>query len=476
MNCKELEIKIEPGKPFSYDLFGLHSFGEMLTGIVDSYSDTGAVITINGEWGIGKTTFLRMWNQYLIDNKYRTLFFNAWQCDYYDDPILALIGELSEEFEQKKGFQELVKKGGRLAFRIGGELVKGVIKQQIGTDLGAVVDEVTNKGIESVKDYKETKNLLEDFKKQLTEIVAAPNNEKPVVFIIDELDRCNPKFAVKLLERLKHLFEVPNIIFVLGLNTEQLQYAIQGFYGSASINGNEYLKRFFDVELSLPAPKLDVYCKSLFESQGINEYFQKHEQAGWMTDRDKEATLFTQCACDLIIAHNTNLRKTYRIIHYMRLVLAGCAHNTHTNSDLLFLLCFLKIHFPSCYDKIRHHEFSIQGLLDEMERILPNPLLLQVQTYGAPRRMAWLIAKLLLYYNHLDGHGSILDRNFAGTMVEADNKYIYPVKPKIITATTLYEALRWHENDSRAAYEIGIDTYLDKVQLAYNINIPVMRY
>lgn len=61
-------------------------------------------------------------------------------------------------------------------------------------------------------------------------------------------------------------------------------------------------------------------------------------------------------------------------------------------------------------------------------------------------------------------------------MVEADNKYIYPVKPKIITATTLYEALRWHENDSRAAYEIGIDTYLDKVQLAYNINIPVMRY
>lgn len=74
MNCKELEINVQPGEPFKNDLFGLSSFADMLTGTVDSYSDTGAVITLNGEWGIGKTTFLRMWNQYLIDKQYRTLF------------------------------------------------------------------------------------------------------------------------------------------------------------------------------------------------------------------------------------------------------------------------------------------------------------------------------------------------------------------------------------------------------------------
>ncbi len=136
-----------------------------------------------------------------------------------------------------------------------------------------------------------------------------------------------------------------------------------------------------------------------------------------MSERDREATRFSECACDLIIANNTNLRKTYRIVHYMRLVFAGCMHNAPANSDLLFLLCFLKIHFPLSYNKIRYHEFSIQELLDEMERILPNSLLLQVQKYGAPRRMAWLIAKLLLYYNHLDGHGSILDKDFTGSLI-----------------------------------------------------------
>lgn len=476
MNCKELEFEILPGKPFDNDLFGLHSFGEMLAGIVNSYSDSGAVLTINGEWGIGKTTFLRMWNQYLKDNNYRTLFFNAWQCDYFDDPMLALIGELSKEFGQNKDFQAFLKTGGRLAFRFGGELLKGILKNSTGVNLDAVVDEVTDISIESVKNYIESKNLLEDFKQQLSEIVADPNNENPVVFIIDELDRCNPKFAVKLLERLKHLFEVPNIIFVLGLNTDQLQYAVQGFYGSSHINGNEYLKRFFDVEINLPSPKLDVFCKRLFDSQGINDFFNKHEQAGWVTDRDKEATRFSECACDLIIANNTNLRKTYRIVHYMRLVLAGCTHNTPVNSDLLFLLCFIKIHFPSTYNKIRHHEFSIQELLDEMERILPNSLLLQVQRYGAPRRMAWLIAKLLLHYNHLNGHGSILESNFTASFVESDNKYIYPLKPKVITDSTLFEALRWYENNSHAPYEIGIDSLIEKIQLANSINIPVMSY
>ena len=65
MNCKELEINVQPGEPFKHDLFGLSSFADMLTGIVDSYSDTGAVITLNGEWGIGKTHF---WNN-IIKNK-----------------------------------------------------------------------------------------------------------------------------------------------------------------------------------------------------------------------------------------------------------------------------------------------------------------------------------------------------------------------------------------------------------------------
>ena len=134
----------------------MHSFGEMLTGIIDSYADTGAVITINGEWGIGKTTFLRMWNQYLRDNHYRTLF------STHGNVIITMIlcSPLLENYQRsldKKWVPRLCKKGGRLAFRFGGELLKGIIKNRLGADLDAVVDEVTDIGIESVKDYREQK-------------------------------------------------------------------------------------------------------------------------------------------------------------------------------------------------------------------------------------------------------------------------------------------------------------------------------
>ncbi len=91
-------------------------------------------------------------------------------------------------------------------------------------------------------------------------------------FFIDELDRCNPHFAIKLLERVKHLFEVPNIIFVLAVNIDQLQYAVQGFYGSSNIDGKQYLKRFIDIEYSLPAPNLEEYCKFMFGAYDFNSF------------------------------------------------------------------------------------------------------------------------------------------------------------------------------------------------------------
>ena len=49
---------------------------------------------------------------------------------------------------------------------------------------------------------------------------------QPLVFIIDELDRCRPTFAIELLERVKHIFDVPNIVFVFGINRSELVKAL----------------------------------------------------------------------------------------------------------------------------------------------------------------------------------------------------------------------------------------------------------
>lgn len=81
-----------------------------------------------------------------------------------------------------------------------------------------------------------------------------------MIFIIDELDRCNPYYAVKVLERIKHLFNIPNIVFVLSIDKEQLSNSIRGYYGSDLIKADEYLKRFIDIEYTLPDPDVDVFA------------------------------------------------------------------------------------------------------------------------------------------------------------------------------------------------------------------------
>jgi predicted KAP-like P-loop ATPase len=47
------------------------------------------------------------------------------------------------------------------------------------------------------------------FKAQLAEITK--KEKKPLVFIVDELDRCKPEFAIRLIERIKHFFDIPKL-------------------------------------------------------------------------------------------------------------------------------------------------------------------------------------------------------------------------------------------------------------------------
>lgn len=96
LNCKDIEIEVKPNSPFENDALNRQRFASVLNSIIGVYSDTGIVLSINGEWGAGKTTFVRMWRQQLIDNGYRTLYFNAWETDFFDDALTSLLGELKK--------------------------------------------------------------------------------------------------------------------------------------------------------------------------------------------------------------------------------------------------------------------------------------------------------------------------------------------------------------------------------------------
>lgn len=87
-----------------------------------------------------------------------------------------------------------------------------------------------------------------------------------MVFIIDELDRCRPDYAIKTLEVIKHFFNIPNINFIIGVDRKQIESTVKVLYG-ANIDNNcdEYLRKFIDQDFYLPYIKNEKYIEKLCE-------------------------------------------------------------------------------------------------------------------------------------------------------------------------------------------------------------------
>ena len=122
-------------------------------------------------------------------------------------------------------------------------------------------------GIKSInqKEYNDFTNEYQKYFDSINEIkndLGEASNKRKIIIIIDELDRCKPLFAIKVLESIKHIFDVENIVFVFALDMIQLSYSIMCIYGQ-EIDANGYLSRFFDYISKMPRVENYDYIKYL---------------------------------------------------------------------------------------------------------------------------------------------------------------------------------------------------------------------
>lgn len=468
MICKDINIEIDSNTPFKNDKLNRYGLARNLTKMAKLFSDTGAVLALDGDWGVGKTTFVKMWKQELINNGSKCIYFNAWEADFQEDPFIALMSELNSLFNQSDGFKDVVALGAKIALKTGGDLIKGFVKTSLGIDsvaIKSIVDETIDHYKEKISDFQEQKESIKEFKEKLGEFVSSESNGNPVFFFIDELDRCNPYFAVKLLERVKHLYEVPNIIFVLSVNINQLQYAIQGFYGSSNINGREYLKRFIDIEYTMPLPDLGLYCDFLYYEYELDTFFDSNQRKyhRYLQETTQE---FHSIAKDLIIASQLNLRIINRIYSHTRLSLCCFDIKCKFSGNVFFLLCFLKETNPSFYSAIKNGEFSIQDLLTKLEAILPNSILINTDI-NIQRSVAVLLASFLVKYNAADGNRVKRDATFInrGTESEPD----FHITTSKLNIDLLNEELKYYSKEQYPGY--SFNSILAAIDLASDFQI-----
>ncbi|WP_051251832.1 KAP family P-loop NTPase fold protein [Psychrilyobacter atlanticus] len=242
-----------------------------LTKIIENLGGKGSfVLGIDSPWGTGKTTFIKMWQKKLElekSDKIFTIHFNAWENDFYGNVLLSLIGELDKYLDNSNkdvDKEDLKKVTGNIASSVVNFMTLGIINPK---ELYKELDGTKKRGL--FNNYKEYKDLKERIKEDLTKIKEKLGVEK-VIFFIDELDRCRPDYAIETLEKIKHLFGVDDYIYVLSLDKEQLSHSVSTIYGSG-MDSEGYLRRFIDLDYSLPNPSKENYLKYLMEKHNLDE-------------------------------------------------------------------------------------------------------------------------------------------------------------------------------------------------------------
>lgn len=374
MNIKHKDPEIVPDTPFANCKLDRKKYADVLTKIVDTYSD-GFVLAINNEWGTGKTIFVKMWNQLLINEGFKTLYFNAWENDFDVNPLAAILAELKKLIPQteNKTFNSLLNKGAVLAQNVLPSIAKGLAKRYIDMEeLTDGIENITKATTEILKDeikrYTARQKGLSSFRKELEKYVKQEQNPKPLIFIIDELDRCRPTYAVEVLEQMKHFFTVPGIVFVLAIDKIQLGNAVKGVYGSEQLNANEYLRRFIDIEYTIPAPSTSVFCNYLYDYYGFVEFFQSEERRG-NKELHGERENFLDFASMLFESKNFTLRQQEKIFAHARLALKTFQSNIYVFPSAFICLIYLNSYHNEFYLNIKTRRLNLQGFIDELEKI-----------------------------------------------------------------------------------------------------------
>lgn len=273
--------------PWHGDIFDRKHDGEVLSNLIAKSADQSLTISLQAPWGSGKTIFLQRLKAH-IQNEYRikAISVDAWKYDHHGDPLVPILAQLLEVIEAqatiakpKSTIRKKLEKAGSEVAAAGTKYILPVLTA--AAKAGAPVYSPMVEGAEKIatrlldaqrelmKSEPAFRSALEAARDALA--ARAPTAPiRPILFVIDELDRCRPDYAIQTLERIKHHFDVPGIIFLIATDHGNLPAAVQTVYG-AHVNGEEYLRKFFDFEYHLSPASREAVAKYLLSSVGLGQ-------------------------------------------------------------------------------------------------------------------------------------------------------------------------------------------------------------
>lgn len=282
------------------DYLSRQPFIKLLKNIIENQSknNNGYSIAIDGDWGSGKTWILDALESQLPNDEYLIFHYNAWENDFYEEPLVALLSVMLESLRQIKKVTEIDGKANVVSSSILtlSKIVGVITEKKLGVNLSDTLDAIKNTNAawhDAVLTDDDFNTLLPlaNALKQVKKVLSELNSDFKIFLVVDELDRCLPEYAIKVLERLHHVCNKMPVFQIIAIDKSNLADSICKVFGKNFPNpspqhnimqfADSYLQKFIDISIPLSNGKPN---KSLEVMNGLEKEF-----CEWTRDRSTGA-------------------------------------------------------------------------------------------------------------------------------------------------------------------------------------------
>lgn len=356
---------------FSECLFNREKFATSLTNAIEAerpFVSGSLVLTLNGQLGSGKSTFFEMWQKKIRQEKIimrhtsddipNVIYLSAWESDYIGDPLIALIVQITDLLDEAK--MEAGKQLKLLAEALGktfGSMANDALKKATSIDANKAFN--TGKSVEApaahnlIDEFNTRKSALDKIIKILTDN-ALGENQSPLLIIVDELDRCRPDYAIDFLETIKHVFDIPGIVFVLGVDLQALESTTRCVFGS-DMDFERYYRKFSHRTATLPMNLASTQPSQTYNKLTL-DYIDKYLLPRIDTSLAKDLNHYLpKIIPNLIELFKLTPRDTQEVFRILSHTIS-CKEYTRTAGGLIKLTSIfsaLKISHPKTFEKLK---------------------------------------------------------------------------------------------------------------------------
>ena len=311
------------------DILNRQPIIEQLQKLIDTLDckSTNRSFAINGQWGCGKSFILDMLEDEINKSK-TTIFirFNAWEYDFYEEPLIAILSCIVDKLNELLKIEHFTHEIFKTCINNLSNLLGSITKFTIGVNVVKEAKEIVKKLKKTKEDGKikndfdnnqVLKNTINTIQKNLQDI------DCKIVFVVDEIDRCLPDYAIKVLERTHHVFNnLKQSITIFSVDKKQLKHLVENYYGS-QLNIDNYMEKFIEFTYDISVGSFNEKFSHLFKSylnnfdipddnfliafqeylQYLMQYLDIRKRIQIIKRAELLHNLTINCKCDLSIAY-----------------------------------------------------------------------------------------------------------------------------------------------------------------------------